>query len=201
MPQGWKVHVDARARAIAFDVQPSLKIPHDHRDAGESKSWRTLFGAEERIDGAHARVAKQTMAGVGDGHANEALHPRRRSNRAIDRCGVNEEVAAIRHRVPAVRRKVEERPLELHGLGLHEWIDSLEAQRHTNFRSEDARQHAFELRDELVDVDDRTIGRCGLAYGDQLSTDMKRAIDRTFELDEVAIRRFSRREILPERVN
>ena len=113
----------------------------------------------------------------------------------------DKEVAAVRHRVPAVRRKIEEHPLELHGLGLHEWIDSLEAQRETNIRSEDARQHAFELRDEHVDVDDRPIEPRGLAYRDQRSADMKRAVDRTLSLDEVTIRRFSCRETLLERVN
>ena len=76
--------VDARAGVIAFDVQPSLIVPHDHRDAGESKAGRPFLGAEERIERARTRVAKQPVAGVGDRDADEALHARWRSDWPID---------------------------------------------------------------------------------------------------------------------
>lgn len=76
--------VDARAGVIAFDVQPSLIVAHDHRDAGEPKAGRPFLGAEERIERARARVAKQPLAGVGDGDTNESLHAGGRSDRPID---------------------------------------------------------------------------------------------------------------------
>jgi len=80
----WKIDVDARAGGIAFDVQPSLIVAHDHRDAGEPKAGGPFLGAEERIERTCARVAKQPVAGVSDGDANEALRARWRSDRPID---------------------------------------------------------------------------------------------------------------------
>ena len=76
--------VDAHAGVVAFDVQPSLIVAHDHRDAGEPNAGRPFLGAEERNERARARVAKQPLSGVGDCDANEAPRARWRSDRPID---------------------------------------------------------------------------------------------------------------------
>ena len=65
--------------------------------------------------------------------------------------------------------------------GANQFLDGrLEPQRQANLRSEHARQYAFELRDELVDVNDRSIETRRLTNRDQLTADMKRAVYRAF---------------------
>lgn len=160
-----------------------------------------LLGGVERFEDARQHGLGDAAAGVGDAHGDERPAARPiRTRQQVDRLHLDAQCALAVHRIARVDRKVEQRGVELVGIGFDpaSVLGHLDIEHHARAdrRLEQIERAAY----PLAGVEHLRLQRLAAGEGEQLAGELGRAVDGLADRVEVARAPLRRQIVLAQQV-
>ena len=183
-------HDRGAAADLAVDLDRAAQLSGQAMGHGQAQPMAGRLGGEKGLHRRFAHFGRHAEPGVADGDADiVARRQARGRGRAI---GADAQRAAIGHGVPAVDRDVEDRKLQLVGVGADGGQIGGQIDRQGDARAHGARQQRLHARDQVGQVHRRGRERLAPREGQQPLHQYLRRLGRLQRHAGVAVDRFGR---------